>query len=236
MPYQAIAALEQLDDDGLRKVGIQSAVHQIGTAALECPDRSPSDQQKTDLTAQLDIANRVERVLGASDELSAVKLMILSKLGRLEEAIQVARQAYEAKPNWTTAVATANALRRQGDVEGALAMFQAAAGHDPKDVTALLDAGDLNLNHQRWQSALGEYERALERESDHAWALPSACYCRYRLSGDGEWLDRVRAMAAEPADECGVADTLAQVFGGYSSDHRRRRAMELLDRHEAAGQ
>jgi tetratricopeptide (TPR) repeat protein len=221
--------LEKLDDDGLRELGLETAVQKLGAAVQGYPDEHLNARQNADLAAALVCANRIEQLLGDSDALLAIKLMILGKLGRFDEALALARAAYKAKPNWTTAIATANVLRRKGDVNAALDMFRRAAGHDRKDVTALLDAGDLNLKNDRWQAALKDYQQALKREKDHAWALPSTFYCRYRLSGDKRWLKKLQAFAEEPADECGLADMLAHMFGGYSPDNRRRRAQELLE-------
>ncbi len=107
-------------------------------------------------------------------------------------------------------------------------MFATAADLDNKDVTALLEVGDIELEDGRSREALAAYEEALRRQKAHAWAEPSAWYCRFLLTNHERWLKKLREAASEPADECGVEGALAELFGGYSNERRRSRAAYLL--------
>ncbi|MBY0461048.1 MAG: hypothetical protein K2V38_27315, partial [Gemmataceae bacterium] len=99
---------------------------------------------------------------------------------------------------------------------------------DPQNDTCLLDIGDTYVSIRDWQNALDAYEEALQRQPGHDWAYPSAVYCRYRLTGVAEFLDELRFMANAPPDECGTADMLKQMTGGYNFEDRRRRATDLM--------
>ena len=106
--------------------------------------------------------------------------MLLGKLGDSRKR--------QASPNGNTAraqrgvqaIAAANAYRRAGDLIRAAQIFNDAARLDPKDVTALLEVGDIHLEAGRFARALEAYGEALQREPEHPWAAPSASYCRYR--------------------------------------------------------
>ena len=222
--------LDGLDDSTIQELDVAVVVRRVASQVQGLPDRGLDGRQKSQLLRALEVVERAERLHGGNEQLFTLKLMILGKAGRFEEAIGLARRAYAESPDWATAITAANALRRAGDREGAAEMFRAAARHDPADVSALLDLGDLFLEGEQWEPALKSYEEALGREKGQPWAVPSAHYCRYRLTGDKRWLRKLRALAEEPADECGVAGLLARMMGGYAPDDRRRRARELLDR------
>lgn len=130
--------------------------------------------------------------------------------------------------DWETAVAVANASRRAGDLERAVTMFAEGAGHDPQDVTCLLEIGDIRLDQDRWADALGAYEKTLAKDADHQWALPSAFYCRYRLGVPGQWLASLREVANQEGCTCGLEGCLTSIFGGYGSSQGIERATYLL--------
>jgi len=98
------------------------------------------------------------------------------------------------------------------------------------DVTAFLEVGDIHLENGSYSEALTAYEAALEREDRQPWALPSALFCRYRLTSDRKWLRRLRAIAHRPIDECGIGPSLERLLKGYLSEDARQRAESLLAR------
>ena len=159
--------------------------------------------------------------------------MLLSKNGRYEEALSLTSERYRQQPNWDTAVAAANAARRAGDLETAVTMFTKGTEHNPNDDTCLLEIGDIRLEQDRFAEALAAYERALEIIEHHAWALPSAFYCRERLKIEGNWLASLREVANQEGCTCGMQGCLTSIFGGYGSEDAIARASYLLDKLDA---
>jgi tetratricopeptide (TPR) repeat protein len=206
----------------------------VGELIFAIPERTQaSDSQLSDISRFLDLAPSLEAVLGADIRLSFITAMALGKAGRLPEAIDLSRRLYSQAPSWDTASMVANALRRLGDIDGALDFFAAAARLDPRDVTALLEIRDMHLEAGNFGDALAAYEAALARETRQPWAHPSALFCRYRLTADRKWLRRLRSVAHRPLDECGVGPALERLLKGYSSDDARWRAESLLRRIES---
>jgi tetratricopeptide (TPR) repeat protein len=198
----------------------------------EHPDTTQA--QRRALAEGVEIVDRAVAVLGVHEDLGVIRSMMLGKLGDAAAAIENARTYHRRAPTWRTAATLGNALRRGGDDDGAVAAFREAAALDPEDVTSLLDAGDILLRAERWSEAARTYGDALARERDHAWAGPSACFARYRATGDRAALAELRSMARQPLDECGVGGILAQLTGGYSDDQRIERAKALLAEVEPA--
>jgi tetratricopeptide (TPR) repeat protein len=156
--------------------------------------------------------------------------MLLSKNGRYAEACALTEQRYEQTPNWETAVAAANAARRAGDPERAVALFAKGAAHDPEDITCWLEIGDIRLEQDRWADALTAYDAALAMDPEHQWALPSAFYCRHQLGVAGAWLASLREVANQEGCTCGLEGCLTAIFGGYGSSRGIARAEYLLEK------
>src|SRR5262249_4969613 len=146
---------------------------------IQEPFASLSEDQKQSARRLMSRFEEAEAEYGVLPHGEMLRSMLLSKNGRYEEAIALTEQRYQQAPNWERAVAAANAARRGGDLERAVAMFARGAGHDPEDVTCWLEVGDIRLEQDRCSEALVAYERALAKDSNHSWALPSAFYCRH---------------------------------------------------------
>jgi tetratricopeptide (TPR) repeat protein len=132
-----------------------------------------------------------------SGPLVMTRVGLARKAGLFDEAIAVARDAFRRTPNWHTAGALGLALREQGDWRAAEEAFQQALDLEPKDVSIRLEAGDMLFRLGDWQHALDWYENALAHAPEQPWALPSAEFCRWKLTGDETYLDRVIALAKE---------------------------------------
>jgi tetratricopeptide (TPR) repeat protein len=188
-----------------------------------------NDWGRAQLSRAVAALERIEKVQGGSNDLTVLfKGQMLSKSGRFDEAVQLAERAAEINPTFRTATAAAMANKRAGNVEGAVGWFWRASELDPKNETGLLDIGDTYAGLSQWDKALAAYEAALKRVANHDWAYPSAVYCRYRISGDPALLEELRYMANAGPDECGMADLMKQMFGGYNFEDRRRRAEALM--------
>jgi tetratricopeptide (TPR) repeat protein len=218
-----------LTDDAIRGAGsvalrfLASSVHNRYPEAERV-----SDWARAQLGRALTALERIEAVLGASDQTVLFKGQVLSKAGRFAEAITMAEEAARARPSFSTATAAAMAHKRAGDIEGSIQWFWRASELDPKNETGLLDIGDTCADRGQWEQALQAYEEALKRKPNHDWAHPSAVYCRYRMTGDAALLEELRYTANAAPDECGMADILKQMMGGYNFEDRRRRAEFLM--------
>jgi tetratricopeptide (TPR) repeat protein len=171
---------------------------------------------------------RIEAVGGADDFTVLFKGQMLARAGRFAEAVTLTERAAEAGPSFKTATAAAMAHKRAGDVENAVRWFRRASELDPHNETGLLDIGDTYAGLGEWKKALEAYDDALARKPNHDWAYPSAVYCRYRLTGDPALLDELRYMANAAPDECGMANLMKQMMGGYNFEDRRHRATFLM--------
>jgi tetratricopeptide (TPR) repeat protein len=174
--------------------------------------------------------NRLEAVHGTLPYSDRLRPMLLSKIGRYQEAVEATQARYQELPNWETAIAVANAARRAGDLELAVTMFLRATEHDPEDITCWLEVGDIRLEEERFAESLQAYERVLAVEGDHAWALPSAFFCRWRLQGQSNWLQSLQELANQEGCTCGMEGCLTQLFGGYGSADGIARAEYLLEK------
>jgi tetratricopeptide (TPR) repeat protein len=179
------------------------------------------------LGAALGLLDQLEAITGPTDATAITRGMMLARAGRLDEAIRVAESAARARPSTMTFTAAAQAHRRAGDLDLAIAWFERAAAHDPKYVPCLLDLGDMCLEAGRTERALAAYEEALRRDPRHDWATPSAAFCRHLL-GESAALDALRTMANGARCTCGCAGALASLTGGYSYDDRQARAEYLI--------
>jgi tetratricopeptide (TPR) repeat protein len=207
-------------------------VREIYQAAVNFaePYSSLSEEEKRSAYALLTRFEEAEAKYGSLPHGDVLRPMLLSKNGRYDEALALTEQRYRQAPNWETAVAAANAARRAGDPDRAAAMFAKGAEHDPKDVTCFLEIGDIRLAQKRWTDALTAYDKALAKDPEHQWALPSAFYCRHRLGIEGEWLASLREVANQKGCTCGLEGCLTSIFGGYGSSQGIARAKQLLNK------
>ncbi|WP_437491140.1 tetratricopeptide repeat protein [Sorangium sp. So ce1014] len=149
--------------------------------------------------------NALEKTLPALDVLRAshpdhpqvawVAGMILRKLGRLDDAAQLARRAFELDPTFASAVSLAYALREQGDIDAARDAFEAAARLDPEDVSARCDLGAMLCEAGRADEGLRHLEAVLDKQPAHHVAFPAYAYHRAVREGDASWYDKLAAYA-----------------------------------------
>jgi tetratricopeptide (TPR) repeat protein len=128
---------------------------------------------------------------------------LLRRAGRLDAAETAARQCYALSGDWHGAVAIALVHRARGQVDESVAWYRRAQAHDPSDLTAHLDIGDMLLDAGRSEEARAAYEAVLERDPSHPWALPSCLFIRAR-AGDGGAREQLRTLGSDPAQERAV--------------------------------
>lgn len=141
------------------------------------------------------LAERFAAAHPSTGESVMVRVGLLRKAGRFDEGVAIARSALAENPNWHTASALGLILRAQGDCPSAEVAFRRALELDPNDVTVRLEAGDMFFDRDQWQPALTWYENVLASEAGQPWALASAEYCRWKLSGDDQHLNLLTELA-----------------------------------------
>lgn len=129
------------------------------------------------------------------ERLAYVHSVVLRRLGRFDEALQVAQQVLAGSNEYEWVIGLAAASRDAGHVDEAIEAYRRAGALAPADVAALLDIGDLLHNVGRTEEALQTYESALKREPEQKWAVASAASCRYRLTNDAVYLDQLEDLA-----------------------------------------
>jgi tetratricopeptide (TPR) repeat protein len=216
-------------DDAIRAAGQNALQFLASSVHNRYPEAEHlSDADHAHLTRAIGALERFEAILGPSGHTIVFKGQMLSKAGRFAEAISVAEGAARADPTFNTAIAAAMAHKRAGDFDGAVRWFWRASELDLQNETGLLDIGDICADRGLWDQGLRAYDEALKRKPNHDWAHPSAVYCRFRLTGDPALLEELRYMANAAPDECGMADLMKQMMGGYNFEDRRRRAEFLM--------
>ncbi len=143
--------------------------------------------------------------------------LALRRAARYDDAITAAEAAVAADGGWRAYVAVACAKRDAKDMEGAVAAFEKASEVDPKDVSALLDIGDIRLEQGQHSAALAAYEQALLREADDAWAKASVAYLNALSTKDPKYRAELIALAVSDPDGRGMSLLEALESGPFIS-------------------
>jgi tetratricopeptide (TPR) repeat protein len=174
---------------------------------------SPADEQdprRPNLEAMADVLAALRQPYGRDGLVLYASSCVLRRLGRFDEAIQLAYQSWEIQKNWNGAIAMACALRDGKRIDDAMGWYRTALQMNPEDPSPLLDTGDMLLEAGRLDEALSIYGNVLQPNPHHEWAEPSAAYVRWKKSQN-------------PADK----EFLRQMAGANN-----QRARELMDRIE----
>lgn len=132
------------------------------------------------------------------DEIAAMtRIGLLRKAGRFPEALQAAGSFVQQQPGWYSHTAEGLVRREMGDVDGALAAFQAAIEFRPEDAADRLEVADMFFDGERWEQAQHWYGQVLADHPEHPWALPSSLYCLWKQTDDQTHLDRLWKLLDE---------------------------------------
>ncbi|MGC4045364.1 MAG: hypothetical protein QM758_16355 [Armatimonas sp.] len=140
---------------------------------------------------------------------------LLRRIGYEQKAIEVAQQAYATTPTYWSAVALGSALR-ESDPRAAIEAFQKATQHDPADVSAWLDIGDLFWNLGDTTAARESYEHVCAREPEHAWAYPSLLALSWDETRSDETQKQLFDFAERATDKNRVMHLCWQRFRSYT--------------------
>lgn len=129
-----------------------------------------------------------------------VGVALLRRLGHLDEALKLAREAYELEPGMQTAGSLAATHAAREDLEQALKYYQAAIEHEPTDVSARLAMADLLVHHDRQAEARELFAEILERDPGQEVAEPSLYFLNFAEKGEESWRDKLLALAEQQPD------------------------------------
>ncbi len=168
--------------------------------ASKCPTPIPADDpRKVTLESGARILGTLRALHPSEGMLWFGSSMVARRTGAVGEALQYAQHAYQIDPSWKAAIGVANALRDGKRLDEAAQWFARAGTHDPKDVSAHLDCGDMMLDADRKAEAQQQYEQAQRKDPEHPWAAASLMYLRHlAVRDDASKLALLRMTEAEP--------------------------------------
>ena len=162
----------------------------------------------------------VRRTQQAEAHFLMAGVALLNRLGNLDEALKLAREAHSLEPGSATAAALAGTHASRNEMDQALKVYQETLEREPSDIAARLNMADLLVHKGQFKEAQELYAAVLEQEPEQEIAKSSIYFLRF-VGGDGEeWRDRLLDLAEEqPENE--RAQRLAQQvtpFLGYLPD------------------
>jgi tetratricopeptide (TPR) repeat protein len=157
----------------------------LAKIASRCPIPTPADDPRLpNLHAAARILGHVRGLHAGEAFVWFTSALVGRRLGTLDDALGFAQRAYQIEPAWKNAIGVANVLRDQRQLDEAARWYRRALDHDPEDVSALLDMGDMFLDAGRLDDAIAQYEQALRKEADQPWATASIYFARFKQTGD----------------------------------------------------
>jgi tetratricopeptide (TPR) repeat protein len=142
----------------------------------------------------------VRRTQRADAHFLIVAVALLRRLGNLDEALKLAREACALEPGLPTAAALAATHAARDELDQALQAYRDALDHEPSDVSARVGMADLLVNNGRLQEAQDLYAEVLEREPGQEDAEPSQYFLRFVTGGEETWRDKLLALTEEKPD------------------------------------
>lgn len=177
------------------------------------------------------ILERMESSIDPFDDRFVLKLLVLCRLGRYDDAYKTGKRFFEMARTWSTATGLANVAKRLNLWAEVRELLDHAAELDQTDTSALLDLGDHFLEQRNWHLSTQYYNRVIKRNSTHSWALASRSFCAFQLTQDREDLAVLERIANENNHDCECG---AGIFGWLVTDgaslNGQTRAKRLLRR------
>lgn len=187
----------------------------VGTLIEQFPALTAPHAGARDTLARMPLfVQLVRRTQPADGHFLVVASALLRRMGNLDEALKLAREAYSLDPGLQTALALAATHAAREELDQALEVYRQAVDHEPGDVTARVSMADLLVHRNQLQEAQELYAEVLEREPGQEAAEPSSYFLRF-VGGEGEsWRDKLLDLAeAQPDNE--RAQRLAQQVTPY---------------------
>gem|GEM_PF-1353476 len=125
---------------------------------------------------------------------------LLNRLGNLDEALKLAREAHALEPGIASAAALAGTHATRNELDQALKVYQEAIESEPSDISARLNMADLLVHRGQFNEAQELYAAVLEQEPEQEIAKPSLYFLHF-ISGAGEeWQEKLLDLAEEQPD------------------------------------
>jgi tetratricopeptide (TPR) repeat protein len=131
----------------------------------------------------------------ASAKLTFALSTIYRKLGKLDEALYLAKLAHSIEPSFFAAVVLGNAYRLKGMTDETLTAFREALSYQPENIPIRLDIADVLCDQGQIEEGLRVYQEVLDLEPTHLWAYPSYLYVKSKLEPEGDWEGQLRKYA-----------------------------------------
>lgn len=184
-----------------RERGDEVTPDQVGACAVsfvEPLSRESAEDEgvRQNLEATLVVLEKLRASHPEAERLTFAAILTLRRLGRRDEAIALGRAWRDAKPSWISTVTLANAYREQGAFDEAIALYRCALALRPKDVSPLLDSGDLLLEAGRFEEAARVYGEVLAKSPHDLWAEPSRAFACYLTTKEERWRKELNELAA----------------------------------------
>jgi tetratricopeptide (TPR) repeat protein len=154
------------------------------------------DPRRPNLEAMADIFTALRQPFGRHPLVLYASSCVLRRLGRFDEAIQLAHQGWEIDKSWNMTIGVACALRDAKRVDEAMQWYRQALEQQPTDPSPLLDTGDMLLDADRYDEAIGIYGQILQHQPKHEWAEPSTLYAQWKKAQLPAAKEQLRQLAA----------------------------------------
>ncbi|WP_437900116.1 tetratricopeptide repeat protein [Sorangium sp. So ce124] len=201
----------ELTPKNVARMEVDAAVYRLVKLLGRYPEAHPDAKARGALEKTLPVLDALRASHPDHPQVAWVSGMILRKLGRLDEAVQLARRAFELDPTFATAVSLAYALRERGEIDAARDAFEAAARLDPEDVSARCDLGAMLCEAGRTDEGLRHLEAVLEAQPAHPTAFPIHAYHRAARDGDASAYDKLAAYARAHPESAAAAWALERL-------------------------
>jgi len=125
---------------------------------------------------------------------------LLRRIDQIDTALTYAKQGYQLKPEYLTALMVALVYRDSQDYENALSWYKTSVTHNPMDVPVHLDIADMFIQMNQRADAIDYYRRAMRLDPNNSWATPHYYYYSYFEDKDTQHLDDLKTYAEQHPD------------------------------------
>ena len=166
-------------EGAIEKVEVPPMLHLISSLASCVPGNKIEDEGIASLVDHVSpVLEKIARAKG-DPLLESITGNILRKVGRFDAALELAVDGFEGNPTGMTASIVAMVYSSMGDEDESIAYYERAVELDPEFIGAMLDIGDRRTTMRQHADALEWYMKALEVDSENAWAQTHILLNRY---------------------------------------------------------
>jgi tetratricopeptide (TPR) repeat protein len=217
-PWWRWAAAWAGDPAAAREMDPDLATGIFARGVMDADDRAMSLAQREALEAAVPALGMLATAHPRSDVTHYIHIAAVRKLGRCDEAVQLAEQWDAATPSYMSALSLANARHRAGDIDGALTAFERAVAQQPDNAPVMADAAEMLAEAGRFAEALAWTERAKARDpkvETSSWILWH--YLMHKLGRDPAAMQKLQDFRRAHANLREPRPTVVSQFGPYSA-------------------